>query len=187
MDRRGQLSSAMVWGVVVMLIAVSLGGLIFGKVQGVARETTESSGTTYTYENSLDNTGTAYLTAYLHDELKSATLAQDYNYSDVVYENIYVNDTLVYENSSINGSGSLSIDVASYVKDGTNTFKVSVDNTNRINNITTTLTVQSYAKSVEENIVGETGTTAGDIFPLILLMVLIAVLVGIVAVIRTLG
>lgn len=83
-EDRGYLSSAVVWGVVVMLIAVSFGALIFGKIQTVAKE-------------------------------------------------------------------------------------------------------QVTVGTLEENIINQVGGTAEDVFPLILLMVLIAVLVGIVAVIKTLG
>lgn len=83
-DQRGYLSSAIVWGVVVMLIAVSFGAMIFGKIQTVAQE-------------------------------------------------------------------------------------------------------QVTTGSLEENIVNDVSRTAADVFPLILLMVLIAVLVGIMAIVKALG
>lgn len=35
-DKRGQLSVALVWGIIMMLVAVSIGGLLFGRIQDTA-------------------------------------------------------------------------------------------------------------------------------------------------------
>lgn len=185
--QRGQLNTAMVWGVIVMLIAVGIGGLVYSKIGSLTETETEGTGTTYTYENSLDNDGTAYLSVSLNDELKSGDISQSYDFSAAVYENIYVNDTLVYENASISGSGTLAVDVASHIVEGTNTFKVAVDNTARINNVSTTLTVKSYGKSVGENVMEQTNSGATTVFPLLVLIVVIAVFVALIGVLKVLG
>lgn len=42
LDSRGVLSAGIIWVVVTMLVAVSIGGLVFGKIQTQAKSMTES-------------------------------------------------------------------------------------------------------------------------------------------------
>lgn len=42
-DHRGQLNVGLVWGIVIMLVAISIGGLIYSKISGVAVEQTEEN------------------------------------------------------------------------------------------------------------------------------------------------
>lgn len=184
---RGQaLNAGIIWAVIVMLVAVSLGGLVFGRIQTQAGKITEGSGTHHSWENAVENAGTAYLYGVeYYDGLDSASVSCSYNFSGSVQLTITLNGSTVRD-ATLSGSGTLENDVAALVNEGTNTLTVSVDNTARIVALHTTLKVTTYSSSAEENIVGDVTRTGSDVFPLILLMVIVGVLGSIVAVLKVL-
>ena len=187
--QRGQaINTGLVWGIVLMLVAVAIGGLVFSKIHAETEKQTKGTGTTYTWDNTLSGTGTLWLyDVKYHDELKSATTKADYDFSDTVVLTIKVNSNTIVDQSYAAGTGTVESDVIDYVTEGNDNCEVSVDNSARVTSLSTDFNVQSYEKSVGEGVATDVGSGAKSIFPLLVLIIIIGVFVALIAVLRVLG
>jgi len=186
--QRGQaINAGIVWGVVIMLVAVAIGGLVFTKIHTETEKQTVGTGITYFYENTLENAGTAYLSITAYDEIKSGTLTGTLTVSDVVVLTITLNAYTIID-GSYTGVSVIDNIVTGYLQDGSNSWTVTIDNTERLSAaFVTTLSASTYSRSIGENVAGDVGTGAGSIFPLLVLIIIIGVFVALIAVLRVLG
>jgi len=133
------------------------------------------AGTTYPYENSRENAGTAYLTIDAYDEITSGTLTGTLTVSDNVYLKITLNGTTILDNIKTENK-TVDNTVTSYIVDGLDNWVVTIDNASRLTApFTTTLSVTTYEKSVGEEIATGSGNATVKIFTLLFLTVVIGV------------
>jgi len=186
--QRGQaINAGIVWGVVIMLVAVAIGGLVFTKIHTETAKQTVGAGTTYSYENTLENAGTATLTITAYDEIKSGNLSGELLISDSVVIGITLNNATIVD-TTYAASDNVDNVVTGYLVDGPNSWTVTIDNTARLTApFITTLSATTYARSIGENVAVDVGTGAGSIFPLLVLIIIIGVFVALIAVLRVLG
>jgi hypothetical protein len=153
--------------VISLIVAIAVGSLVAYEVLGSMKESVAVSPIT------VENTGTASVSVP-NSGIDSAPLHVDYNFSASTLLTVKVNGQVV-DNVSLTGSGAIDNDVKGYIVVGTNTLQVSVDNSERITSLSTTLDVNTQGEKVEESIAGK-GQTAFNLMA-ILIIVMVAVLI----------
>ena len=252
------MNTGIVWGVIIMLVSIGIGGLVFGTIQKATETSAAGTGTTYPlatlnsaftdntsgkpnyWDNYAEDTAanarnaSGYVTVTStennvtkldngvwyqsmtvsagYDEISSALVNFKYRVIDndnaqtmtirVKLWNGTDNTTIFLENVTRLESAewtSVENDVSAYVT-GAGTYTlylraemqgIDLGGNHGCNLILgfddTSLAVNAYGYSIAENIVGETGAAGSSIFPLIILMVTVAVFAAIIAVLKYLG
>jgi hypothetical protein len=172
LSEHGQLDA--VKGFAILLIMVAIFAFAFTEIRSATIE--QRTGKTYQYENSLTNAGTAYLTINAYDEITSGKLKGELKISASVVVSITLNGTTIV-NKTFAASENVDNTVTGYLKDGSNSWTVTIDNTARLTApFKTTLTATTYDKSLGETIATETESGSLKVFVLLLLVVLVAII-----------
>lgn len=87
------------------------------------------------YNLIVDNQGSENLDAGNFVEVDNGVLTMDYNVSDTLNVTTTFNDENILDNYSLIGNDVIENDIESYVSEGVNSLSVSVDNTDRVNSL----------------------------------------------------
>jgi hypothetical protein len=167
---RGQSGQVGIGAVITLLLLVAVGAVVVYQITGSA--STVVQGGTVTVEN----VGTGSVDA--KSTPSTATVRCSYNFSASVLLTIKVNGEVV-ENATLTGADNLENNVLSFVKIGTNTLDVSVDNTARITSLYTTLSINTYASGAISN-VESTGSTVFNLAMILAIVIVAALIIGVV-------
>ena len=154
---------------IALLIIVAVGAVVVYQVTGELSPTVQGGSAIVT------GVGTGSVTA--NASPSSATVKASYNFSDSVLLTIKVNGSVV-ENATLTGADNLENNVLSFVKIGTNTLEVSVDNESRITSLSTTLTIDTYASGAVAD-VEKTGATVFNLATILAVVVVASLIIGV--------
>ena len=165
---KGQ-STQEIGGVIALIVTIVIGAFVAFSITGSVDVETDPV--------SVENQGTATLNTDV--SVASGTLTMDYDLSDNIAYSVSLNGSTVVD-TELTGSGSLTTDVSDTVSKS-NSFTVSVDNTDRINSLTTTLDVTTESESTISDVENKGGTS----FSLMTLLIIVIVSVMVIGVVLT--
>ncbi|RLA78552.1 MAG: hypothetical protein DRG33_05320 [Deltaproteobacteria bacterium] len=156
---------------VALLVLIAVGSVV---LYSITPAMTESFGNDTT---TIDNLGTGTVEA--RGTIQSATLSVSYDLNADARIGITVNGNLIDNSLYSSGTGSFENTITDYVTEGTNTVVVTAENSENVNNITTTVTINTYGGSAVSN-VEEKGSTVFNLMTILVIVLVAALIIGVV-------